>query len=396
VMKLPVQYKLDKVKKERVPSCDREALEKLEPYFYAGPIIRFLFELRDLEKKVQVLRTAVSPDFRMRCSYNIVGTKFGRWSSSSDAFGLGTNLQNVTDEMREIFIPDPGFKIAYADLEQAESVCVAYLSNDQNYKAAIASGDLHTYVCRLIFPQLKWTGDIKKDKEIAKAPYYRMFDHRDIAKRGGHATNYNATPFTVATRLRIPRGMAEKFQADYFGGFPGIREWQASVGRQIGAHSFLETPLGRKIWFFDRSDADETLRQAIAAGPQSMTGDILNRGLYNVLYLEYANPQIIQLLGQVHDAILVQYRPEYELHILPKVLEAMTIPVPVPGQGTMIIKTEVLVGWNWRKFDKEENPYGITKWTPGERDKRQPPKATYGNNVLDRRVCTAHQPLLVA
>jgi DNA polymerase I-like protein with 3'-5' exonuclease and polymerase domains len=331
----------------------------------------------------------------MRCSYNVVGTKFGRWSSAANAFGTGTNLQNITDEMREIFIPDEGWKLAYADLEQAESVCVAYLSNDANYKAAIKSGDLHTYVCRLIFPHLKWTGNMKEDKEIAKLPFYRMFDHRDIAKRGGHATNYYAKAHTVAHRLRLPRNMAEVFQNSYFSAFPGIRDWQASVGRQLGAKSSIKTPLGRKIIFFDRTDSEETLRAAIAAGPQSMCGDVLNVGLHNTWKFQLEQPKLIKILAQVHDAIVFQYRPEYEVPILQRVLDEMTIPVPVESQGLMTIKTEVLIGWNWRKMSKE-NPLGITKWTPGERDKRNPPKEAVSNRVLDRRVCSAHKPFILA
>jgi DNA polymerase I-like protein with 3'-5' exonuclease and polymerase domains len=31
----------------------------------------------------------------MRCTYNLAGTETFRFSSSEDAFGFGTNLQNI-------------------------------------------------------------------------------------------------------------------------------------------------------------------------------------------------------------------------------------------------------------------------------------------------------------
>lgn len=41
------------------------------------------------------LSAAIDPDDRMRCSFNPAGPETMRWSSSENAFGRGTNLQNI-------------------------------------------------------------------------------------------------------------------------------------------------------------------------------------------------------------------------------------------------------------------------------------------------------------
>ena len=40
--------------------------------------------------------TPTSDDHRMRCSYDPSATVTYRFNSSADAFGRGTNLQNIT------------------------------------------------------------------------------------------------------------------------------------------------------------------------------------------------------------------------------------------------------------------------------------------------------------
>lgn len=41
------------------------------------------------------IKAPLDPDGRMRCMFNVAGTETFRWSSSENAFGRGTNLQNI-------------------------------------------------------------------------------------------------------------------------------------------------------------------------------------------------------------------------------------------------------------------------------------------------------------
>lgn len=184
-------------------SMNIETLEKLEVYLHARPIIASILSIRDLSKTLRVLETEVDSDGRMRTSYNIGGTESGRFSSSANAFGTGTNLQNLKQDpdwsvldskykisLRKIFIADPGYKICGIDLEQAESREVGWLLgilfDDWTYLDACEAGDLHTVTCKLIWRDLGWTGDAKHDREIADRNFYRQFSYRDLSKRGGH------------------------------------------------------------------------------------------------------------------------------------------------------------------------------------------------------------------
>src|SRR6266550_149280 len=87
---------------ERRRTVDREALEKLETYFYAEPLVRHLYTLREHAKKISFLSTKVDDDGRIRSSFNIAGTTTGRLASSFSDFGTGTNLQNVENRLRAI------------------------------------------------------------------------------------------------------------------------------------------------------------------------------------------------------------------------------------------------------------------------------------------------------
>ena len=92
--------KLPPVRKKGRITTDRSALERLRSYFYAEPICNHILALQDVRKKLGFLKTGIDYDGRIRTTYNIGGTDTGRLSSYASAFGSGTNLQNVTGEMR--------------------------------------------------------------------------------------------------------------------------------------------------------------------------------------------------------------------------------------------------------------------------------------------------------
>lgn len=359
-MRLPEQFKNDKG--VRKLSTDRDALEKLEIYFYARPIISCILEIRNLGKQCSVLETEIDPDGRMRTSYNIAGTETGRWSSSANAFGTGTNLQNIAPGLRNIFIADAGMKLVGIDLEQAESREVGWqcgvLFDDWTYLDACYAGDLHTFVCKMVWQDLPWTGDKKKDREIADAVFYREYSRRDMSKKLGHGSNYFGQPFTMARHAKIPVKLSENFQANYFSAFPAIPRWHRYTAQQLQQHQKLTTPFGRTRHFFGRPGDDSTLREAIAFVPQSSTGDRMNLGLYKIWS---AMRDRVQLLAQVHDAVYFQY-PERlpEEEIISEALDLINIPLVHNGHS-LIVPGEAKSGWNWASYDPQTNPNGLRK-----------------------------------
>ena len=356
-------------KGEYVPSVDRDALERIDSYFLAQPIVSHLLRLRDLGKKISVLETDIDTDGRMRTTYNIAGTETGRFSSSLSEFGTGTNLQNIEELLRSVFIADEGMKLAYIDLEQAESRLVGAIEwnlfGDSNYLDACESGDLHTAVCRLAWPGLKWTGDLIRDREIAEAPFYRQHSYRHMAKVLGHGTNYNGKPYTMAKHTKLDTKSIAEFQSKYFAAFPAHQRWHANVASRLLTDGNLTTLTGRRRWFFGRRDDDATIREAIAYDPQGSVGDILNRGM-----LQVWRANICNLLLQIHDAILVLYPERNEDCIVPEVLKLIQVPIELLHNRHFLIPAEAKTGWNWSKETKN-NPDGLRTWHGTDDRKRQ-------------------------
>jgi hypothetical protein len=85
------------VREKGRPTANDKALTiigKKEPLLY--PICKALAEYRSIGVFLSTfIQAPLDQDKRLRCSYNPVGTETFRFNSSADAFGLGTNLQNI-------------------------------------------------------------------------------------------------------------------------------------------------------------------------------------------------------------------------------------------------------------------------------------------------------------
>jgi DNA polymerase-1 len=372
------------VMKNGRPTCDRGALEKLANYYIAKPIVERIIFLRDLMKKIGVLKTEIDKDGRMRTSYNIAGTNTGRLSSSFSEFGTGTNLQNIEESLRSVFVADPGYKLAYLDAQQGESRVVGAIEHnlfgDDRYLDACESGDLHTRVARLVWPDLAWTGKDRTDKVLAERPFYRHYSRRFMCKKIGHGTNYRGQPRTIADQAKVDIKLIKDFQPKYFAAFPAHQRWHAWVQERLYQDGYLVSLTGRKRWFLGRRDDDETLRAAIAYDPQGSLADILNYGM-----LETWRRKECQLLMQIHDAVLVQYPEAEEKTAIPKILEALRYPIKLAGGRRFEIPYDVATGWNWGKASKD-NPDGLKEYR-GTDHRRRTPEVS----ILDREFRDVHR-----
>ena len=377
IMNLPVQRKRNS-QGRMAPTVGREAIETLEQYFIAQPICSHILALRDLGKKLGFLKTSIDSDSRIRCNFNIAGTKTGRLSSAMSDFGTGTNLQNVDRDLRSVFVADEGMKYANLDLEQADSrnvgaICWNNFASTHGeefagaYLAACESGDLHTTVCRMAYTNLDWDS-AANPRELADKIAYRNFSHRDMAKRLGHGTNYYGTPKTMARHSKVEVSIIEEFQRNYFAAFPCIPEWHKWIKGELQELSYLITLLGRRRYFFGRhpnndprnTEGEKTLRDAIAYSPQSMTADEVDTGL---IRLWRANR--VQVLMQVHDSILFQFPEEQEDEIIPWALDLMRVEIPLVRGRAFHVPIEAKTGWNWGDHNAkspDDNPDGLTKW----------------------------------
>jgi DNA polymerase-1 len=364
--------KLTPIRKLGKVTVGRPALEKLQDVFYAEPLIKHILALRDLTKKLSFLRSGIDSDGRIRTSFNIAGTSTFRFSSSESPFGSGTNLQNVTEEMRSIFVSDPGYKMAYIDLKQVQSYIVGAslwnLLHDGSYLDACESGDLHTMVCQLCWPELPWTQDYKANRKIADRDFYRVDSYRQASKKLGHATNFRGSPPEISRQVHIPLGHVIEFQKRYFQAFPGIKSRFEEVRKLLLRQGFITTFVGQRRKFFGRTWDDQVLKDALAFEPQAVESHILCRGMLNIWREDFG----VQPLLQEHDALVLQYPEERENEVIPRAMELMTIPIPLMYDRILTVPVEAFVGWNWGHQTKQ-NPDGLVEFNGNDKRKRSTP-----------------------
>lgn len=351
--------------KEGLPSSDDEAMQRIARNFPKfAELATYVKDWRALNKQIGFLSTSLNPQDRFPSSFNVGAAWTDRWSSSSDVFGYGGNSQNVTERHRRMFIADQGKVLVYADLKQAESNIVAHLAGDEAYIEAHRSGDVHTFATRLIWPDLDWTGDLKHDKKIAKntLPDWDQTEGHDLrwqSKRIQHGSNYGLTPFGMSIISHTPVAANRTAQGSYFRGFPMIRVWQRQVREIVQAQGTLVSPLGREVKLFGRPWDDHTYKQGLAVGPQGTVAHIIDMAAWRIEH-EF-DPERIELLAQVHDALVWQQDPE-DLETLYQAAGLMMIPLPIVDvSGKLryaVIEAEIAMGENWG-HKSDANPLGI-------------------------------------
>lgn len=374
VLGLPSIKKRSKATGKYAPVIDREALEKLSGYFIAEPLCAHILALRDLDKKRGFLETGIDADGRMRSNFNIAGTNTGRLASSLSDFGTGGNLQNIDRDLRYTFVADPGYVFVNLDGEQADArnvgaICWNLFLERHGpdfagaYLDACESGDLHTTVCKMAWRDLDWGDDPNGWRAVADVIAYRSDSYRQLAKKLGHGTNYYGQPPTMAKHSKVDKPLIVEFQDRYFSAFPAIKLWHQWVRSELQSRSYLTTLFGRRRSFYGRAYEDETLREAIAYSPQSMTADEIDTGILQIW--REAKRYDVQMMVQVHDSILMQVPVEAVNEAVPALMKLMPVPLELKGGREFIVPIEAKVGFNWGDFDPSNptlNPDGLRKW----------------------------------
>lgn len=303
----------------------------------AAPVFYAIMEFRSLgQMRSTFVRAKTEPDGRMRCSFNTAGPETFRLSSSKNAFGRGTNLQNVTTgdrsltgkklpNLRRAIIPPPGCLLYEPDLSGADAQIVAWDSGDKAMKAAFRSGmKIHAINSKIIF-------GAKAGEDGRAEPWYTA------TKRGVHAFNYYAQPNTVAKSLGISLEEAKKFQSRLFEAYPGIPLWHKRIKEQLYATKTVTNAFGYRIIFFDRID-DGLVGDALAWIGQGTVAQVANRAWDLV---EQNVPEAPVIL-QEHDSVVGECELSIWDDVRPKV-RAQFAKVIVPYDDPLIIPTELKV-----------------------------------------------------
>lgn len=391
VLGIPEKKKRRKGQSEATTTTDREVLESFRSYYFAEPFINHILAIRDCNKAIGFLRSKLDADHKIRCSFNVAGTKTGRLNSSFSDMGTGTNLQNVTGKLKDIFVPEPDEVLIDVDLEQGDSRGVGAIAWNWfveshgeawagSYLDACESGDLHTTVTRMAWSNLGWPEDLDPAlcKKIAEQNAYRDLSYRDLSKKLGHGTNYLGQPNTMSQHAHLPVSTITDFQKNYFGAFPCIKAWQLETISQVREYRSLTTPWGRRRYFWDDPNAVPTHNAAIAYSPQSTTGEFINRGAIQLQRHRDRHNLPIRLLLQVHDSLVLAVKWRRLEELVPVILQQLRVVLPLAKGREFTIPHGIKVGFNYgmTEFDKAGNvignPDGMRKWKG--HDPRTPPK----------------------
>lgn len=341
---------------EMRPTLDDNALTQIatkDPLF--RPLCNAIQDHRTLNVLLSTFVMAkLDVDGRMRCSYNIGGSESGksaprtyRLSSSKNAFDGGANLQNIPSEksksmgkaikrgsmgfdlpnVRELYIPDPGYTFFDMDLDRADLQTVVWESEEPDFKRAMQMGvDLHLWNAYVL--QGKEPPDLAELIE-GKHPNYpehraRMKYAREFAKVFCHGTNFGGGPRTMAGHVGVTVHEADRAQQIWFAAHPGIKRWHKRVEDQMNKYRWIENRFGYRWYCFDRIEGQ--LPEFLAWVPQSHTACVINRIWMNF----YEHLPEVEVLLQVHDSLAGQFPTHLKEQLLPKMREHSKVVIPYP------------------------------------------------------------------
>ena len=280
----------------------------------------------------------VDDDGRFRSTYVPSGTETGRLSAKQFfPTGRGANAQNQPrdKEVRRCFVPDPGYVIAYNDLERAESFVVAKITGDRVMLDHHLPGkNAHRLLGATLFD--------KAPEELNDDEYY-------LSKKTRHAGNYmqghitfmnNVNKEADKTGVILDTKTAKRLIGTYREMHVGLGRWWDAVKYKLKQDRTLHNLYGRPRVFYGRIDAE--LPKAVAFAPQSTVGDCMNYGILNLWNAGVAKPVDkgglgkIEMLMQIHDALVYQFRytTDDEMYaLLREVRQHMLIPTTNPRDG---------------------------------------------------------------
>lgn len=324
-LKLPI---VRKTKTGR--STDEATLHELSS---AHPVVPLLLEYRQLFKLVSTyidaLPKSIEEDKRIHSTFNVEGAATGRISSQDP------NLQNIPikgqlgGEIRKAFVAPKGKVLLAADYSQIELRIMADLADDPNLKKAFQQGlDIHAATAAKIFK-------IPLD-QVTK-------QQRMVGKTMNFATLYGQGAHALSRQLGVEYEVAHQYIAEYFEGFPNVREWMQQTLEFGYEKGYVETLWGRRRYIPELKAGNRMIkaageRAAINMPVQGSAADMIKKAMVEISSViarsDCIGPwQSCQMILQVHDELLFECAPksvkEVAKMVKDKMENALKLSVPV-------------------------------------------------------------------
>jgi len=161
---------------------------------------------------------------------------------------------------------------------------------------------------------------------------------------------YGISAFGLGQRLGIPRTEAGEIISTYFEQYPGVKDYMDSIVEGAKENGYVETLTGRRRYLRDINSANATVRgnaqrAAINTPIQGSAADMIKVAMIRVQELLRDGNYRSRMLLQVHDELVFDLHEEEADELIPIIVEAMQLALPLPNN--VPIRVDAGTGTNW-------------------------------------------------
>lgn len=346
-------------------STNEHSLKKLRPYApeVIGAILEYRKHQKFLGSYLRPWKMQLDSRSRLRSQYNITGTVTGRLACSNVRMwprevGVGMSLHQVPRDgmIRSVVAAPPGRKLLVADYSQIELRVAAALAREKRMEEAYRKGeDIHTLTAATVTG--KPINEVtKEDRQRAKAVNFGFLYGMGAKNFVNYAFDEYDLNFTLEE--------AEQVRNRFFSLYSGLLAWHNEVEDFVRRHGYIVSPLGRirrlpDVHSPDRYLQYEAVRQAINSPVQATASDFTLAAMVILHSLLKHNEKLdAQVVGQVHDSILVECNEKTADEVAALIKEVMEERVPewIAKQFgyhfPLPLAAEVAIGQKWGQPEK--------------------------------------------
>ena len=288
-------------------STREDVLRQLEgSHPVVSKVLQYRHKTKIMSNYVQVYKTQLderekeNKELSIHTDFKQTGTTSGRLSS------VNPNMQNLplgnelSEKLREIFIPRKGFVFLSADYSQIDLRVMAHLSEDKRLIEDFENEkDVHLTTASRILS--KGEGEITSQE-------------RKMGKTINFGIIYGLTSFGLSQSLGISVEDAEKYIKEYFENYSGVAKYINEMTKEVQNTRYVETILGRRRYVTGVNSRNQrvqraAIREAINMPVQGGSADVMKLAMVEIHKLiKQKYEEKVHMVLQIHDEIIFEVK----------------------------------------------------------------------------------------
>jgi DNA polymerase-1 len=269
----------------------------LEDVAHAYPIVRKILEWWDMGRDLGFLRRWAGR--------NRIHPVWGQTrSATSRIYARSPAVQNISRNLRHLFVPAPGQVLIKADYSQAQMRILAHLSGDEALIRVFndPEGDVH-----------------------AETSEWLKLNDRNVAKEINFAICFGMGPVALCTKINslkqkqgrtdfINLDSAQSYINGFYAQYPKVRDFFGQEWEQLRSlpvkDRVVRSLIGR-VRKFERRLTSEAERQFKVTWPQQIEADLIKTAMVRLDRIFNRRGMVARIVMMIHDAFWVEC-PEEE------------------------------------------------------------------------------------